>query len=43
MINLDQKDTLDDEVIDANENSHVSDDEYETIDVYHDFPIMLSK
>lgn len=40
-IHLDQEDTLDDGVIDA--NSHVNDNEYDTIDVDHDFPNMLSK
>ena len=43
VINLDMKDTLDDNVIDSNDNKHVSDDEYLNIYIYYGFPNILSK
>ena len=43
VIILDQEDNLDDDVIGTNFNSHVSDNQYETIDMDHDFPNIISK
>lgn len=41
VINLDQEDVLNDNFISSNDNEHVSDDEYETIDMGYNLPNML--
>lgn len=43
VMSLDMKDTLDDNIIDSNDNKHVSDDEYLNIYIDYYFPNILSK